>query len=63
MKFNKSILAAAALSVGLFSCADEFQDMNQDPSAITKANISYLFAQSVNNSNQVVICCGTTMHQ
>ena len=48
MKFNKSILAAAALSVGLFSCADEFQDMNQDPSAITKANISYLFAQSVN---------------
>ena len=48
MKFNKSILAAAALSMGLFSCADEFQDMNQDPSAITKANISYLFAQSVN---------------
>ena len=48
MKFNKSILAAAALSMGLFSCADEFQDQNQDPSAITKANISYLFAQSVN---------------
>ena len=48
MKFNKSILAAAALSRGLFSCADEFQDMNQDPSAITKANVGYLFAQSVN---------------
>ena len=48
MKFNKSILAAAALSVGLFSCADEFKDQNQDPSAITKGNISYLFAQSVN---------------
>ena len=48
MKFNKSILAAAALSMGLFSCADEFQDMNQDPSAITKANVGYLFAQSVN---------------
>ena len=48
MKFNKSILAAAALSVGLFSCADEFAVDNQDPSAITKANVSYLFAQSVN---------------
>ena len=48
MKFNKSILAAAALSVGLFSCADEFQELNQDKAAVTTPNISYLFAQSVN---------------
>lgn len=45
MKFNKSILAAAALSVGLFSCADEFQELNQDKAAVTTPNISYLFAQ------------------
>ena len=48
MKLNKSILAAAALSVGLVSCADEFAELNQAKDSVTTPNISYLFAQSVN---------------
>ena len=49
MKFNKSILAAAALSVALFtSCEDEFRDTNTPKDAIANPTISYLFAQSVN---------------
>ena len=48
MKFNKSILAAAALSAGLFSCADDFAELNQAKDSITTPNISYLYAQAVN---------------
>ena len=49
MKFNKSILAAAALSAALFtSCEDEFRDTNTPKDAIANPTISYLFAQSVN---------------
>ena len=49
MKFNKSILAATALSAALFtSCADEFAELNKPKDSIAEPNISYLFAQSVN---------------
>ena len=50
MKFNKIVIAALALSsVALTGCRDDFAEMNQSPSAVTTANISYLFAEAVNN--------------
>lgn len=50
MKFYKIVLAAFALSsITLTSCRDDFAEMNQSPSAVTTANISYLFAEAVNN--------------
>lgn len=52
MKLYKSVLSASvvagALSLGMVSCADDFQELNQNPAAVTVANPSYLFAQSVN---------------
>ena len=49
MKFNKSILAATALSAALFtSCADEFTELNKPKDSVAEPNISYLFAESVN---------------
>ena len=49
MKFNKSILAATALSAALFtSCADEFAELNKPKDSIAEPNISYLFANAVN---------------
>lgn len=51
MKFNKSVLAAtiatATLSLGMISCADDFKELNQDPSAIVKADPAQLYAQAV----------------
>lgn len=50
MKFNKLCLAALVLSsVTLTGCRDDFAELNQSPSAVTEANISYLFAEAVNN--------------
>lgn len=48
MKFYKSILAAAALSAGFFSCADDFAEDNQAKDAVSTPNISYLYADAVN---------------
>ena len=50
MKSTKILLAALALgSMGLTSCQDDWAELNQNPSAITTADISYLFADAVNN--------------
>ena len=50
MKFNRLFLAALALSsICLTGCRDDFAEMNQSPSAVTEANISYLFAEAVDN--------------
>ena len=42
----------AALAVGLTftatSCRDDFAETNTNPSAVTKGEISYLFAEAVN---------------
>lgn len=50
MKSNKLIMAA--LAVGLTftatSCRDDFAETNTNPSAVTKGEISYLFAEAVN---------------
>ncbi len=50
MKFNKLTLTVllAASTAFISGCRDDFSEMNQDPAAITTANISYLFAQTVN---------------
>lgn len=52
MKFYKSVLATTvatvALSMGMVSCSDEFQELNQDPASIVTADPSFLFAQGVN---------------
>lgn len=49
MKLNKSFLAAFVLgTTTLVSCADDFAEINQDNSTVTKANAGYLFAQAVN---------------
>lgn len=49
MKLNKSIIAALALSSAVFSsCRDDFSTMNQDPAAVVTPNMSYLFAEAVN---------------
>lgn len=48
MKSTKILLAALALgSVTMSSCKDDWADMNQDPSAVTKGNLSYFFAKAV----------------
>jgi len=48
MKSTKILLAALALgSVAMTSCKEDWADMNQDPSAITGANMSYFFAKAV----------------
>ena len=50
MKFYRLFLAALALSsISLTGCRDDFAELNQSPSAVTEANISYLFAEAVNN--------------
>lgn len=51
MKLYK-LFSVAALSATLAmttSCADDFKEMNQKPSAIVTGNVSYLFAEAVNN--------------
>lgn len=50
MKSYKLLLAAFAFGSALITtgCRDEFSDTNQDPSAITTGNISFLFAEAVN---------------
>lgn len=55
MKLYK-LFSVAALSATLAmttSCADDFQELNQNPAAVTVANPSYLFAQSVNKFEPV----------
>ena len=48
MKSTKILLAALALgSVAMTGCKDDWADMNSDPAAVTKANISYFFAKAV----------------
>ena len=50
MKSHKLLLAALALGSALMTtgCRDDFSEMNQDPSAVTTGNISFLFAEAVN---------------
>lgn len=50
MKFNKILMAGLALglTVSVTSCRDDYSDLNQNPSAVTKGEISYLFAEAVN---------------
>ena len=49
MKSYRSLLFATVLgAAALTGCTDDFADMNQDPTAVTNANISYLFANGVN---------------
>lgn len=49
MKSTKILLAALALGTTcLTGCQDDWSEMNQDPSAVTTANFSYLFADAVN---------------
>lgn len=49
MKKYKSILAATLAGATLLctGCRDEFSELNQNPSTVTKGNPSYLFAQGV----------------
>ncbi|MCD8208693.1 MAG: SusD/RagB family nutrient-binding outer membrane lipoprotein, partial [Bacteroidales bacterium] len=42
-----TVLIAAATTL-LTGCAKDFAELNQDPAAITTANVSYLYAQCVN---------------
>ena len=52
MKNYRNIIFASVLSavaLGTTSCRDDFSDINTNPSQITKADPSYLFAQSVMN--------------
>ena len=52
MKSTKILLAALALGTTcLTSCRDEWAIDNQDPSAVTTANFSYMFADAVNKFN------------
>ena len=49
MKSYKSLLFATALGAAIFSgCTDDFAEMNQDPTSVTTPNVSYLFANGVN---------------
>ena len=49
MKSYKSLLFATVLgAVALTGCTDDFAEMNQDPTAVTNANVGYLFANGVN---------------
>lgn len=49
MKLNKSFLAAFVLGATMFSsCTDDFAEMNQDKTAVTSPNASYLLSQAVN---------------
>lgn len=48
MKSTKILLAALALgSMAMTGCKDDWSEMNQDPAAVSKANISYFFAKAV----------------
>lgn len=48
MKSTKILLAALAMgSVAMTSCKDDWAEMNSNPAAVTKANISYFFAKAV----------------
>ena len=50
MKSHKLLLAAIAIGTSMFTtgCRDNFAEVNSDPSNITTAEISYLFAEAVN---------------
>ena len=50
MKSHKLLLAALAFGSALMTtgCRDDFSETNQDPSAVTTGNISFLFAEAVN---------------
>lgn len=50
MKSHKFLLASLALGTALMTtgCRDDFSETNQNPSSITTGNISYLFAEAVN---------------
>lgn len=52
MKSYKSFFAALAFILVItttIGCRDDFSKMNQDPSSVVKAQISYLFADVINN--------------
>ncbi len=40
-------LLLAGSSLLMTGCQDDFAELNQDPSTVTKGDISYLFAQGV----------------
>ena len=46
-KFIASITLTAAFLFSFNSCRDDFAELNQDPSAITEGNPSFLFAQGI----------------
>lgn len=46
-KFITNAIFVAALLFSFYSCKDDFADLNQDPSAVTTGNPSYLFAQGI----------------
>ena len=50
MKSTKYLLAALAFGSALMTtgCRDDFSETNQDPSAVLKGDVSYLFAEVVN---------------
>lgn len=50
MKSHKLLLAALAFGSALMTtgCRDDFSEMNQDPSAVTVGNVSFLFAEAIN---------------
>ena len=50
MKSYKLLLAALAFGSALMTtgCRDDFSEINQDPSAVTTGNVSFLFAEAVN---------------
>lgn len=49
-KFRTLLLSSLAFSAVAMTtgCRDDFSELNQDPSAVTEGNISYLFAEAVN---------------
>lgn len=47
-KFLLATVAVGALGLSTTSCRDEFSELNQNPSAVTKGNLSFLFAEAVN---------------
>ena len=51
MKSYKLLLAALAFGAALMTtgCRDDFSEINQDPSAVTTGNVSFLYAAAVNH--------------
>jgi len=49
-KFRTLLLSSLALSTVALTtgCRDDYAELNQDPSAVTTGNMSYLFAEAVN---------------